>query len=296
MGTEECVNDPSDQRCSDLAQAPQQVHWVMRDGTTTIAAGYSILSMELENDLILWTGTVDLTSGGLVTPRSGYIVGFYITGEDAAGNTFPQTSNSESDPVREPTNLDNDLDLAWVTLGADKSPELRAIRIDTNQERVSVGTDVELRVYLSNLGGPLNASFDVSFFAGDATEPFNTQRIDKIDEGDTIYIDAIWDAEEGIERIRVVVDSSDEIDEIDEQDNAISVGIDVAYGWGLGWIEQARQNPLTILLIVIALIVVPTVTYVSIRQMNKDAIDDDFVNLLFEEDQYEDDEEYEDEG
>ncbi|MEC7143017.1 MAG: CARDB domain-containing protein, partial [Candidatus Thermoplasmatota archaeon] len=294
LGTEECVNDPSDQRCSDLAQAPQQVHWIMRDGTTTIAAGYSVLSMELQGNLILWSGTVDLTSGGLVIPRSGYIVGFYITGEDAAGNTFPQTSNSESDPVREPTNLDNDLDLAWVTLGADKSPELRAIRIDTNQERVSVGTDVELRMYLTNLGGPLNASFDVSFFAGDATEPFNTQRIDKIEEGDTIYIDAIWDAEEGIERIRVVVDSSDEIDEIDEQDNAISVGIDVAYGWGLGWIEQARQNPLTILLIVIALIVVPTVTYVSIRQMNKGAIDDDFVNLLFEDDQYEDDDEYDD--
>lgn len=295
LGTEECVNDPSDQRCSDLAQAPQQVHWIMRDGTTTIAAGYSVLSMELQGNLILWTGTVDLTSGGLVIPRSGYIVGFYVTGEDAAGNTFPQTSNSESDPVREPTNLDNDLDLAWVTLGADKSPELRAIRIDTNQERVSVGTDVELRMYLTNLGGPLNASFDVSFFAGDATEPFNTQRIDKIEEGDTIYIDAIWDAEEGIERIRVVVDSSDEIDEIDEQDNAISVGIDVAYGWGLGWIEQARQNPLTILLIVIALIVVPTVTYVSIRQMNKGAVDDDFVNLLFEDDQYEDDDdEYDD--
>ncbi|MEC7601848.1 MAG: hypothetical protein VYB83_03455, partial [Candidatus Thermoplasmatota archaeon] len=196
LGTEECVNDPSDQRCSDLAQAPQQVHWIMRDGTTTIAAGYSVLSMELQGNLILWTGTVDLTSGGLVIPRSGYIVGFYVTGEDAAGNTFPQTSNSESDPVREPTNLDNDLDLAWVTLGADKSPELRAIRIDTNQERVSVGTDVELRMYLTNLGGPLNASFDVSFFAGDATEPFNTQRIDKIEEGDTIYIDAIWDAEE----------------------------------------------------------------------------------------------------
>ncbi|MEE3030496.1 MAG: CARDB domain-containing protein, partial [Candidatus Thermoplasmatota archaeon] len=295
LGTEECVNDPSDQRCSDLAQAPQQVHWIMRDGTTTIAAGYSVLSMELQGNLILWTGTVDLTSGGLVIPRSGYIVGFYVTGEDAAGNTFPQTSNSESDPVREPTNLDNDLDLAWVTLGADKSPELRAIRIDTNQERVSVGTDVELRMYLTNLGGPLNASFDVSFFAGDATEPFNTQRIDKIEEGDTIYIDAIWDAEEGIERIRVVVDSSNEIDEIDEQDNAISVGIDVAYGWGLGWIEQARQNPLTILLIVIALIVVPTVTYVSIRQMNKGAVDDDFVNLLFEDDQYEDDDdEYDD--
>ena len=42
------------------------------------------------------------------------------------------------------------------------------------------------------------------------------------------------------------------------------------------------------------MIVVPTVTYVSIRQMNKDAMDDDFVNLLFEDDQYEDDEDDED--
>ena len=293
LGTEECVNDPSDQRCSDLAQAPQQVHWIMRDGTTTIAAGYSILSMELQDDLLLWTGTVDLTSGGLVTPRSGYIVGFYLTGEDAAGNTFPQTSNSESDPVREPSSLDNDLELAWVTLGADKSPELRAVRIETEQQRVSVGTDVALRAFLTNFGGPLNSSFDVSFYAGDSTEPFNTQRIDRIEEGDTIYIDTIWDAEKGIERIRVVVDASNEIEEIDEQDNAISVGIDVAYGWGLGWIEQARQNPLTILLIVIAMIVVPTVTFVSIRQMNKDSMDDELVEMLFEDDD-DDDDDYDD--
>ena len=296
LGTEECVNDPSDQRCSDLAQAPQQVHWIMRDGTTTIAAGYSVLSMELQDNLLLWTGTVDLTSDGLVTPRTGYIVGFYLTGEDSAGNTFPQTSNSESDPVREPSSLDNDLELAWVTLGADQSPELRAIRIETEQQRVSVGTDVELRAFLTNFGGPLNSSFDVSFYAGDSSEPFNTQRIDKIEEGDTIFIDTIWDAEKGIERIRVVVDASNEIEEIDEQDNAISVGIDVAYGWGLGWIEQARQNPLTILLIVIAMIVVPTVTFVSIRQMNKDSMDDELVDMLFEDDDDDDDDfdEYDD--
>ena len=296
LGTEECVNDPSEQRCSDLAQAPQKVHWIMRDGTTTIAAGYSILSMELQEDLLLWTGTVDLTSEGLVTPRTGYIVGFYLTGEDSAGNTFPQTSNSESDPVREPSYLDNDLELAWVTLGADKSPELRAVRIEVGQQRVSVGTDVEIRAFLTNLGGSLNSSFDVSFYEGDSTEPFNTQRIDRIESGDTIYIDTIWDAQKGIERIRIVVDSSNEIEEIDEQDNAISVGIDVAYGWGLGWIEQARQNPLTILLIAIAIIVVPTVTFVSIRQMNKDGIDDEFVDLLFEDDDFDEDEDDDEDG
>ena len=95
------------------------------------------------------------------------------------------------------------------------------------------------------------------------------------------------------------MDASNEIEEIDEQDNAISVGIDVAYGWGLGWIEQARQNPLTILLIVIAMIVVPTVTFVSIRQMNKDSMDDELVDMLFEDDdddfdEYDDDDDDDD--
>ena len=77
----------------------------------------------------------------------------------------------------------------------------------------------------------------------------------------------------------------------------MSVGIDVAYGWGMGWIEQARQNPVTLILVVIALIVVPIVTFVSVRQMNNSEYDEEMSDMLFNEDEYEDgeDDDYEDE-
>ena len=73
----------------------------------------------------------------------------------------------------------------------------------------------------------------------------------------------------------------------------MSVGIDVAYGWGMGWVEQARQNPLTLILVIIALIVVPVVTFVSVRQMNNSGYDEDMTDMLFDEEEYED-EEYDD--
>ena len=94
-----------------------------------------------------------------------------------------------------------------------------------------------------------------------------------------------------------MVDSDNEIVEIDEEDNTMSVGIDVAYSWGMGWVEQARQNPLTLILVVIALIVVPIVTFVSVRQMNNSGYDEDMSDMLFNEDEYEDEEydDYEDE-
>ena len=103
-----------------------------------------------------------------------------------------------------------------------------------------------------------------------------------------------------MDRVRVIVDSDNEIVEIDEEDNTMSVGIDVAYGWGMGWIEQARQNPLTLILVVIALVVVPVVTFVSVRQMNNSGYDEDLSDMLFNEeeydDEYEDDEDEEDDG
>ena len=114
-GWEECVLLEGDDRCAGFGQS-QSVNWVMRDNTRTIAAGQSPLAMQLNGTQIEWIGEVDLTSDGLVTPRSGYCVGFWVTGHDAAGNEFT-TANTESDPVRERDDLDNDQDLAWVRLG-----------------------------------------------------------------------------------------------------------------------------------------------------------------------------------
>ena len=117
--------------------------------------------------------------------------------------------------------------------------------------------------------------------------------IDSLDSETTITIITTWKAEENVDRVRVIVDSENEIIEIVEEDNTMSVGIDVAYGWGMGWVEQARQNPLTLILVIIALIVVPVVTFVSVRQMNNSGYDEDMTDMLFDEEEYED-EEYDD--
>ena len=101
----------------------------------------------------------------------------------------------------------------------------------------------------------LNRSFTVGFYSGEQTEPFYEEVIDSLDSETTITIITTWKAEENVDQVWVIVDSENEIIEIDEEDNTMSVGIDVAYGWGMGWVEQARQNPLTLILVIIALIV-----------------------------------------
>jgi hypothetical protein len=295
IGTEECVNQPGEEACADFAQSPQFANWVMRDGTTTIAAGMSQLSLQVVNKTIRWSGTVDLTNDGIVTPRSGFVVGFWMTGHDAAGNAFPQTGNTESDPVREPANLDNDLDLAWVTLGSSESADLRIEQLVSDSVRVSAGTPVELVAYIRNVGGPLNGSFSVAFFAGDSTVPFKTVQIDRLEESGSLAVQASWKAEEGVDRLRVVADADFEVDEVDEQDNSMSIAVDVAYPWGFGWVEAGRQNPLTVLLLVGAAIVLPIVAVVVLRS---GGIEDEdlFDDLLFDEEDELDEDEEEDEG
>ena len=292
IGTEECVNQPGAELCADFAQSPQYANWVMRDGTKTIAAGMSRLSLQVIEKTIHWTGTVDLTNDGVVTPRSGFVVGFWLTGHDAAGNAFPQTGNTESDPVREPVDLDRDLDLAWVTLGAAESADLRIERLDIDSARVSAGTTVELVAYIRNVGGPLNGSFSVAFYAGDSTEAFHTVQIDRLEEAGGVPVIAKWKAEEGVDRLRVVADDDDEVQEVDEQDNSMSISVDVAYPWGFGWVEAGRQNPLTVLLLIGAAIVLPVVAVVALRSAGIEE-DDLFDDLLFEED---DEDEEDDEG
>ncbi len=293
IGTEECVNEEGEERCADFAQSPQFVNWVMRDGTKTIAAGKSQVSLQVIERTIHWTGTVDLTNDGVVVPRSGFIIGFWMTGHDAAGNDFPQSGNTESDPVREPLDLDRDLDLAWVTLGASESADLRIERLDTNAERVSSGSTVEVVAYVRNVGGPLNGSFSVAFYEGDSEVPFHTVQIDRLEESGGVPVTAEWKAVEGVDRIRVIADADDQVTEVDEQDNAMSVGVDVAYPFGFGWVEAGRQNPLTVLLLLGALTVLPIVAVVALRTSGQDE-EDLYDDMLFEEeedDYYEEDEE-----
>ena len=87
----------------------------------------------------------------------------------------------------------------------------------------------------------------------------------------------------------VVVDIDDDIIEVDESDNSAEVGVSVDYAWGLGWIDQARQNPVAVIGIILAMIILPIVGAVSMRGGMRTSVFED--DIFFDEE----DEEYYDE-
>jgi len=290
-GWEECVLLNDDDRCASFSQSPQWVNWVMRDDTRTIAAGIAPLAMQLNETHLEWIGEVDLTSDGLVTPRSGYRVGFWVTGHDAAGNEFSPTANTESDPVRELDDLDTDLDLAWVRLGATVA-ELIVESVTLNQDTVSEGSEIEVVAIIANTGGVTESSFTVHFVAGD--EVIEEARITGLTSGGSHRITATWTASEGIDRITVIVDAENEVVEVDEEGNSMSAGVSVEYSWGLGWIDSWRQNPLTVIGIIFALILIPvigTITWKTSLSGSSSIYDEELMYEDEDEDDWEDDDE-----
>ena len=259
-GWEECVLLGDDDRCAAFSQSPQWVNWVMRDGARTIAAGISPLAMQLNDTHLEWIGEVDLTSDGLVTPRSGYKIGFWVTGHDAAGNEFPMAANTESDPVRERDDLDGDQDLAWVRLGATVA-ELIVKSVTLNQDTVSEGTEIEVTAIIANTGGVTESSFSVQFVTDEKV--IDTVRITGLPSGGEHRITSTWTATEGVDRITVIVDADNEIVEVDEEGNSMSAGISVEYSWGLGWVDSWRQNPLTVIGIIFALVLIPVIGVIT---------------------------------
>jgi len=259
-GWEECVLLDGDDRCAAFSQSPQWVNWVMRDDARTIAAGVSPLAMQLNESHLEWIGEVDLTSDGLVTPRSGYKIGFWVTGHDAAGNEFPMAANTESDPVREREDLDDDQDLAWVRLGATVA-ELIVKSVTLDQDTVSEGTEVEVVAIIANTGGVTESSFSVQFVADEKV--IDTGRITGLPSDGEHRITSTWTATEGIDRITVIVDAENEVVEVDEEGNSMSAGISVEYSWGLGWVDSWRQNPLTVIGVIFALILIPVIAIIT---------------------------------
>jgi len=274
---------------ADLSGSPQWVYWLMRDeNQRQIASGSEELGMLQDGHAITWTGTVDLIGDGMNPPLQDYVVGFWVEGWDAAGNPLATEGNSKSDPVREPVALDDDQELQWIRFGA-LGAQLTIERISADKERVADGADVKVTAWIANLGGDSTAGFVVAFYSGDSEEPFATQNLNGISD-ESIPITATWKAVEGVDRVRVVVDSNNEIVEVDETDNSASVGISVEYMYGMGWVENARQNMLAVIGIIIAMLVLPVVAFVSMKGALTGRSE------LFEDDMlFEDDEDYEDE-
>jgi hypothetical protein len=250
---------------ADLTGSVQYVHWVMRDETRTITigAGSSPLGMRQDGMIVTWTGSVDLTAGGTITPREGDFVGFFVSGYDAAGNDFPVVSNSEASPIPELADDDTDFERQWVRLGA-VGPELRVASIALSDDHIAPRSSVTVTVGIENVGGSTNITFNVAFYAGDAEKPFATRTMAGLGAGEVVELVQPWTAEE-VDRIRVVVDEENVVLEANDDDNEAEHGLEVAYAAGFGWKDSYRENPLAWIFSIFGLLLIAVVGTVAQR-------------------------------
>lgn len=266
---------------ADMTGSKQIVHWVMRDSsrTLTLGAGQSILGMQQEGQSVIWTGTVDLTDDGKISMREGDWVGFYLTGYDSAGNEFPVVSNSEASPIAEIASDDTDFERQWVRLGA-VGPELKIGSIRLSDDHVAPGQEVKITADVQNVGGSTSSQFKVSFYAGNDIVPFDSTTLNKIGADQTIPVSVYWNAEEGIDKIRVQVDPDDVIVEVNDDDNTAEHKVEVVYVSYMGWFDSIREQPLIWLFSIMSVIVLVgigiTANRTAISHSDDSLYDDDW--------------------
>ena len=280
---------------ADMTGSEQIVHWVMRDSsrTLTLGAGQSILGMQQDGQSVIWTGTVDLTDGGRITLREGDWVGFYLTGYDSAGNEFPVVSNSEASPIAEIAADDTDFERQWIRLGA-VGPQLKISSITLSDDHVAPGQEVEITADVMNVGGETNFQFKVAFYAGDAIVPFETVTLNNIGANQNIPVSAKWNAKEGIERIRVVVDPDDVIVEVNDEDNSAEHKVEIVYVSYMGWFDSIREQPLIWLFSILSLIVLVAIGITANRTAITHGEDSIYEEEWEEEDEWEEDDDDDD--
>lgn len=278
---------------ADLTGSEQMIHWVMRDQTrtVTIGAGSALLGMQQVDQVVYWTGEVDITAGGTIDPQAGDFVGFYMTGWDAAGNQFPVVSNSEASPIPELAFDDTDFERQWVRLGA-VGPELRMKSIEVSDDHVSPGSTVQITGTVVNNGGATESQFKVAFFAGDDTTPFDVKTIIGIGEGEVISITVDWEVED-VDRVRVEADYGNILVEVNDNDNTAEHDINIAYGEYLGWLDSPREQPLAWIFAIstiLILVVVATVASRTAVDLGDGAFAEDDEDWEDDDDEYDDDE------
>jgi hypothetical protein len=282
---------------ADLTGSKQMVHWVMRDATRTmtIGAGSTLLGMQQDGQNVIWTGVVDITAGGTISPRVGDFVGFYVTGYDAAGNQFPVVSNSEASPIPELASDDTDFERQWVRLGA-VGPELRVRNIELSDDHIAPGANVDISATIYNAGGNTTSQFKVAFYAGSDEKAFETVRVNGLDAGELFTITVEWKSTD-VDRIRVVVDAEDEVPEANDDDNSAEHAITIAYGQYLGWFDSIREQPLAWLFVFISIITLVGVFTVASRtsiDYGEGAFDEDEDDWEDDSDSFDDDDDDED--
>ena len=282
---------------ADMTGSQQFVHWVMRDSsrTLTLGAGQSVLGMQQDGQNVIWTGTVDLTDGGRITLREGDWVGFYLTGYDSAGNEFPVVSNSEASPISEIATDDTDFERQWVRLGA-VGPQLKIGSVQLSDDHVAPGQEIEITADVLNVGGETNFQFKVAFYAGDAIVPFDSVTLNNIGANQKIPVTVKWNAKEGVDRIRVVVDPDDVIVEVNDDDNSAEHKVEIVYVSYMGWFDSIREQPLIWLFSILSIIVLVAIGITANRTAISHSDESLFEEEWDEEEEWEEneDEEYED--
>ena len=283
---------------ADMTGSKQIVHWVMRDSsrTLTLGAGQSILGMQQEGQSVIWTGTVDLTDDGKISMREGDWVGFYLTGHDSAGNEFPVVSNSEASPIAEVAADDTDFERQWVRLGG-VGPELKINSIRLSDDHVAPGQEVKITADVQNAGGSTSSQFKVSFYAGNDIVPFDSTTLNKIGADQTIPVSVYWNAEEGIDKIRVQVDPDDVIVEVNDDDNTAEHKVEVVYVSYMGWFDSIREQPLIWLFSIMSVIVLVGIGITANRTAishSEDSLYDDDWEVDEEDEDWEGDEDDDD--
>ena len=276
---------------ADMTGSEQFVHWVMRDSsrTLTLGAGQARLGMQQSGQMVNWTGTVDLTDNGRITPREGDWVGFYLTGYDAAGNEFPLVSNSEASPIPEIAEIDDDFERQWIRLGA-VGPELKITSIRLSDDHIAPGQTIQITADIYNSGGTSPSQFKISFYKGDDIVPFDSATLNSIGEGEIIPVTASWTAEEGVDRIRVTVDPDDVIVEVNNDDNTAEHKIEIVYVSYMGWFDSVREQPLIWIFSILSILVLIAVGVTANRTAITHGDDDYYI-----EEEWDGDEEYDDE-
>ena len=280
---------------ADMTGSKQIVHWVMRDSsrTLTLGAGQSVLGMQQDGQSVIWTGTVDLTDNGRIDTREGDWVGFFLTGYDSAGNEFPLVSNSEASPIPEIAADDTDFERQWVRLGA-LGAQLKVASISLSDDHVAPGQEIEIKADIYNAGGETSYQFRVSFYAGDAIVPFDSATLNNIGSGETIPVSATWEAREGIDRIRVVVDPDDVIVEVNDDDNTAEHRVEIVYVSYMGWFDSIREQPLIWLFSILSIIVLVAIGITANRTAISHGDDLAYEEEWEEEEDWEGDEEDDD--
>ena len=280
----------------DLTGSIQIVNWIMRDhmNTVTIGSGSSVLGMKQDGQVVNWSGTVDLTDSGRITPRMGDIVGFWITGYDSAGNPFLEVGNSPSNPIQELVSVDTDHELGWVYLGAEVA-DLKLTSISISDSHIAPGTTVEIRVIVLNTGGEASTPFSVAFYSGDSSKAFESKSINSLEAGQSVELIVLWEAEAGVDRVRATIDPENVVVEVNEDDNTAEHGVEIVYVSYFGWVDNVREQPLAWIFAIVGVIVATTALVISKRtalNTNSSIFNEDYFEDDSDEDSDDDEEEW----